>query len=842
MHLLGPSLGTGLLGARPSPASRSADLARLLSLSGDLEPEEGVPRVPAMPSAPKLIPRILHQTYKSADVPQSARRLMLSWRTLHPGWDIRFYDDQDCLDFVRREFPEYLAAYRSLERDVQRSDFFRYMVVLRLGGVYADIDTEARQPLDGLLASSDTLVVGWESDFPDAQATVDAWYVRPRQVLQWVFAAAPGHPALRAACDRIAAGVATRHSLSPAIDTLERTGPGLFTDVVLEAAAGSPWAGAARDPWTVRILPRVAFGAPKAPAHGLTPLDPGVVVLHHFMGSWRSRRRWPWQVSAGEVARALARRFLARPGDAEAAEVRKLEAADRGAEQLYPTSLTFDPPYVALAPRRGLGESQSGADVAAALAAHGSWQPSVQPLRGPTLAEALVGSLGGAGQRRGTLVDVGAGYGVVALAAAARGHAVHAFEAGPGSAAALRASLAYNGFGDRVALHETEVLGAVVQSARLCLDVPAAGGEAGGATGAPPLGEAAVELARGYGPPEAYRAREEPGECRRPARRTTLAQALPAGLSVDALRISANGWEAHILEGFAPLLAAAPPPVIALEWNPAALRRAGTPDPVAAILRPLLDAGYTEASHSGYVCDERWYAATYGVRRRGGVTPEELAALRQPTWCRLHVEDWGALLERASPRSPETLLFVNREAGAARRRMGGGAGDAAARAGHAEAAGGDQGASDAEPGALTRAALGAAAANAGGAEAVAAAGHGSRAAVESVGGDTAANADAAAATGTAHDAQATMETADGAKAAASPSPAVGTQPAAAGAARADAATATQGRVRSATGATNSLGGAAELENMDAAVHATAAAVADLADAQVALHSGGDATR
>ncbi|KAL6771150.1 hypothetical protein ACKKBF_B34135 [Auxenochlorella protothecoides x Auxenochlorella symbiontica] len=291
MHLLGPSLGTGLLGARPSPASRSADLARLLSLSGDLEPEEGVPRVPAMPSAPKLIPRILHQTYKSADVPQSARRLMLSWRTLHPGWDIRFYDDQDCLDFVRREFPEYLAAYRSLERDVQRSDFFRYMVVLRLGGVYADIDTEARQPLDGLLASSDTLVVGWESDFPDAQATVDAWYVRPRQVLQWVFAAAPGHPALRAACDRIAAGVATRHSLSPAIDTLERTGPGLFTDVVLEAAAGSPWAGAARDPWTVRILPRVAFGAPKAPAHGLTPLDPGVVVLHHFMGSWRSRRR-----------------------------------------------------------------------------------------------------------------------------------------------------------------------------------------------------------------------------------------------------------------------------------------------------------------------------------------------------------------------------------------------------------------------------------------------------------------------------------------------------------------------------------------------------------------------
>lgn len=94
LHLLGPSLGTRLLGSPSTPASRSADLAKLLSLSGDLEPEDSAPRAPTAPSTPKLIPRILHQTYKSADVPQSARRLMLSWRTMNPGWDIRFYDDQ----------------------------------------------------------------------------------------------------------------------------------------------------------------------------------------------------------------------------------------------------------------------------------------------------------------------------------------------------------------------------------------------------------------------------------------------------------------------------------------------------------------------------------------------------------------------------------------------------------------------------------------------------------------------------------------------------------------------------------------------------------------------------
>ena len=56
--------------------------------------------------APKLIPRIIHQTFKSGDIPADAQPLMHSWRQQNPDWDIRFYDDKACLDFVRQEFPE----------------------------------------------------------------------------------------------------------------------------------------------------------------------------------------------------------------------------------------------------------------------------------------------------------------------------------------------------------------------------------------------------------------------------------------------------------------------------------------------------------------------------------------------------------------------------------------------------------------------------------------------------------------------------------------------------------------------------------------------------------------
>ncbi len=50
---------------------------------------------------------------------------MASWKNANPGWEVRFYDDNACIEFVKREFPEYFDAYKRLPKDVERSDFFR---------------------------------------------------------------------------------------------------------------------------------------------------------------------------------------------------------------------------------------------------------------------------------------------------------------------------------------------------------------------------------------------------------------------------------------------------------------------------------------------------------------------------------------------------------------------------------------------------------------------------------------------------------------------------------------------------------------------------------------------
>jgi hypothetical protein len=270
-----------------------------------------------------------------------------------------------------------------------------------------------------------------------------------RQLAQWVFAGAPGHPALKELCDSIAGGV-SRHFLFSSdsrTDTLERTGAGLFTDVLLRHAAAHPPARR-DDPWGVRLLPRVLFGAPQTPAYGLTPSDPGVAVLHHSVGGgWSAGgARWPWRVTVQDVTQEVARRWRHRTEDAVEEQTRLMVQRDE-AVRLYPVSIDFDPPFDLLTHRVGRGERQSGADISAALTTHGSWQASVQPSRRPSLADVLVGSMGGAEHsRHSVLVDVGAGYGVVSLAAAARGHRVHAFELGSGSLEALQASVQHNGF------------------------------------------------------------------------------------------------------------------------------------------------------------------------------------------------------------------------------------------------------------------------------------------------------------------------------------------------------------------------------------------------------------
>lgn len=234
------------------------------------------------------VPRLIFATdkdYTIADDPERGRWLR-SCMAANPGWEVRLFSDEDSLAFVASEFPEYLGAYQALGHNVQRADYFRYLALLRYGGVYVDTDVECKEPFSAIVGAEDTLVVGWENEFPTVSYATLRTYARQKQVLQWALIGAPGHPALRDVSDHIAR-FAT-HVFTPNKDRniLEVTGPGAWTDCVLRRVPPRATALQFAD-WPVKLLPRVSMGNFPFGLDGLPAGAPGEIIVHQFKGSWK---------------------------------------------------------------------------------------------------------------------------------------------------------------------------------------------------------------------------------------------------------------------------------------------------------------------------------------------------------------------------------------------------------------------------------------------------------------------------------------------------------------------------------------------------------------------------
>ncbi len=73
-----------------------------------------------------------------------------SWITKNPGWQYKFWSDEDLLAFMRGERPDLLDLYLSYPRPVQKADLARYCILQKFGGVYADVDTVCLSSLEPL--------------------------------------------------------------------------------------------------------------------------------------------------------------------------------------------------------------------------------------------------------------------------------------------------------------------------------------------------------------------------------------------------------------------------------------------------------------------------------------------------------------------------------------------------------------------------------------------------------------------------------------------------------------------------------------------------------------------
>ncbi|EFN54978.1 hypothetical protein CHLNCDRAFT_10358, partial [Chlorella variabilis] len=97
------------------------------------------------------VPRVIHQTWQTTEVPQKWAAARQSCIDLHPDYEHRLWTDADGLKFIEDHYPWFLPTYLSYPYNIQRVDVLRYFILHKLGGIYIDLDMGCRHRLDFLL-------------------------------------------------------------------------------------------------------------------------------------------------------------------------------------------------------------------------------------------------------------------------------------------------------------------------------------------------------------------------------------------------------------------------------------------------------------------------------------------------------------------------------------------------------------------------------------------------------------------------------------------------------------------------------------------------------------------
>jgi alpha 1,6-mannosyltransferase len=176
------------------------------------------------------------------------------------------------------------------------------------GGVYSDMDTSCLKPIDEwipehLRNESINAIVGVEYD-----DNTYRMFVRPISFSQWTLMSKPGHPLF----ERVVARVVYHLEYLARIqntslgglkvgkkEVLEATGPGAFTDAVMETLSNNmgrkvDWeeVSGLKEPklfGDVLILPINGFGGGQKHSHSGNEAYGERLVQHHFGRSWYTR-------------------------------------------------------------------------------------------------------------------------------------------------------------------------------------------------------------------------------------------------------------------------------------------------------------------------------------------------------------------------------------------------------------------------------------------------------------------------------------------------------------------------------------------------------------------------
>ena len=177
--------------------------SNVMYTKGEKTPNEDVVRINVnvhgyeVDGRSQIIPRIIHQTWFEDITPVNYPhlvRLQNSWKA--SGWSYKFYTDESARQFILDHFPtHFLDAYDALIPGAYKADLFRYMLLMKEGGIYGDIDVL----LDGSLNAFVTPSLSFFAPRDCVAEYADGQYC----LWNGFIGAAPGHPFIIRAVERL---------------------------------------------------------------------------------------------------------------------------------------------------------------------------------------------------------------------------------------------------------------------------------------------------------------------------------------------------------------------------------------------------------------------------------------------------------------------------------------------------------------------------------------------------------------------------------------------------------------------------------------------------------------
>ena len=128
-------------------------LCLVLSLREHAARWEPRPHGAAAGSSADVVPRIIHQMYKTTAIPSKWADAAAQWRAMHPPPEYTYilWTDETLRELVATEYAWLLPTYDAYPHATQRWDASRYCVLHKYGGVYADLDLAPITPIDEML-------------------------------------------------------------------------------------------------------------------------------------------------------------------------------------------------------------------------------------------------------------------------------------------------------------------------------------------------------------------------------------------------------------------------------------------------------------------------------------------------------------------------------------------------------------------------------------------------------------------------------------------------------------------------------------------------------------------